>query len=370
MTRERQGEPEKVLRDLLEGTVVAVQANFYQVQFAQGTSLLCTRRSRLKKMGQRVMVGDRVQVEKPDWGGGRGAIAAVLPRRSELDRPPVANADQILLVFALEEPTLDPHQLTRFLVKAESTGLEILLGLSKGDLLSEAQRQDWRDRLTNWGYPVYFLSLFQADEFDSLQQALVQKITIVAGPSGVGKSSLINRLIPDLALRVAAVSGKLGRGRHTTRHVELFELPQGGLLADTPGFNQPSFDCGPVELGQFFPEIRQRLTQQSCQFSDCLHRTEPGCGVGKDWERYGDYLTLLEEVEQGYWAARSQHTSEAGVREKVGSDGQVQIEPKLIQKRFRRQSRRSKHQEFAHLTGRMEDVRRSLDEEGGLDADA
>lgn len=355
----------------LWGTVVAVHANFYWVQLDENpvqpwplARLLCTRRSRLKKLGQQVMVGDRVRVEEADWAGNRGAIAAVLPRRSELDRPPVANADQILLVFAIEEPTLDPHQLSRFLVKAESTGLRILLALSKGDLVDEAQQLAWRRRLEDWGYPSYFLSLYQADEFEALLRSLNGQITIVAGPSGVGKSSLINRLVPDLTLRVATVSGKLGRGRHTTRHVELFELPQGGLLADTPGFNQPAFDCSPETLGQYFPEIRRQLVQQRCQFGNCLHQGEPNCAVQKDWERYGDYRVVLAEVGLQQQVRDRQGVVDTGLKEKNGSDGQVELEPKLAPKRFRRESRRSRRQEFANLTGSLQDLDLALGSDG------
>ena len=119
---------------------------------------------------------------------------------------------------------------------------------------------------------------------------------MVAGPSGVGKSSLTNRLVPQQKLRVNAVSGRLGRGRHTTRHVELFELPMGGFLADTPGFNQPDISSTPEGLDDYFPEIRQRRAVATCQFSDCLHRDEPGCIVRGDWERYEYYLTMLDEV--------------------------------------------------------------------------
>ena len=159
------------LSSTIVGTVVAVQANFYRVRLdpaagihetialADAPTLLCTRRTRLKKIGQQVMVGDRVVVDEPDWTDRRGAISEVFPRRTELNRPPVANADRILLVFALAEPDLDPASLTRFLVKAESTGLEVSLCLNKCDLVTSGELEQWRDRLSGWGYEAMFISV-------------------------------------------------------------------------------------------------------------------------------------------------------------------------------------------------------------------
>lgn len=362
----------------LLGTVVAVQANYYQVRVDQGSGrdqggirgsqsraevpsvertgvqgseelhlcefLLCTRRSRLKKIGQQVMVGDRVVIEEADWAGGRGAIADVLPRQTEMDRPPVANAQQILLVFAFVEPSLDPFQLSHFLVKAESTQLDVRLCLNKSDLLTTEQLNQWRDRLNNWGYQPLFISVRVDMGIDEISRQLNNKITVIAGPSGVGKSSLINQLIPTANLRVGAVSGKLGRGRHTTRHVELFELPTGGLMADTPGFNQPDLDCTPEELVYYFPEARQRLAVARCQFSDCMHRDEPNCAVRGEWERYEHYLGFLEDA-----IARQQHLNqqadpESNFKLKTKGKGQNQYEPKLETKKYRRTSRRSQQQ--------------------------
>lgn len=348
----------------LLGTVLAVQANFYLVKLDKGdyprATLLCTRRSRLKKLGQRVMVGDRVQIEEPDWQGNRGAIAGVLSRRSELDRPPVANADQILLVFALAEPALDPYQLSRFLIKAESTALNVCLCLSKSDLVPETEQTQWQTRLEQWGYQPLFISVHQERGVERLFGQLGDRITVVSGPSGVGKSSLINVLIPQVNLRVGEVSGKLARGRHTTRHVELFELPDTGLLADTPGFNQPELDCTPEELGHYFPEIRQRLAQASCQFSDCLHRQEPGCAVQGTWDRYDIYLVLLEEAIARQEFLDRTRDQESALKVKFRQRGQTEYEPKLELKKYRRQSRRSQHQQLHTL---QEDEEASLDSE-------
>ncbi|WP_144405728.1 small ribosomal subunit biogenesis GTPase RsgA [Aliterella atlantica] len=337
----------------LLGTVVAVQANYYQVKLAE-TLLLCTRRALLKKIGQKVMVGDRVEVVEPDWAGGRGAIANVLPRKTELNRPPIANAEQILLVFALEEPTLDPHQLSRFLIKAESTSLDVCLCLNKSDLLGSEQLEEWRSRLQQWGYEPIFISVEANIAIEAVSQQLQDKITVVAGPSGVGKSSLINQLIPTVNLRVSAVSGKLGRGRHTTRHVELFDLPTGGLLADTPGFNQPDLDCTPEELVNYFPEARQRLAVASCQFSNCLHRDEPNCAVRGDWERYEHYLDFLAEAIARTDALNQQADPESSHKLKT-KRGKSQYEPKLETKKYRRTSRRTQQQQLQQLYEDTED---------------
>lgn len=295
------------------------------------------------------MVGDRVQVEEPDWVEARAAITQVFSRETELDRPPIANADQIMLVFALAEPTLDPMQLSRFLVKAESTELETCLCLNKTDLVSSDEQQFWIDRLKQWGYQPWLISLRLKQGLTALQTPLKDKITVISGPSGVGKSSLINRLIPKASLRTGAVSGKLGRGRHTTRHVELFALPTGGLLADTPGFNQPDLTCTPIELAHYFPEARQRLAEAKCQFSDCLHRDEPNCAVRGDWERYEHYLTFLDEVMARQQAIERLGDAEATTKVKSKGEGQLQSEPKLAAKKYRRPSRRTEKQSLKHL---------------------
>ncbi len=352
------------------GTVLAVQANFYRVQLDEEDQgirkpgdkehntpprsphsplLLCTRRARLKKIGQQVMVGDRVMIEEPDWAGERGAIADVLPRQTELDRPPIANVHQIMLVFAVADPPLEPYQLSRFLIKAESTGIDVVLCLNKSDLVSPQQQQEISDRLGAWGYQPLFISVKQGINLDKLSKYLHDKITVFAGPSGVGKSSLINRLIPNANLRVGEVSGKLARGRHTTRHVELFELPNGGLLADTPGFNQPDLDCTPEELIHYFPEARERLAVGNCRFSDCLHRDEPDCVVRGDWERYPHYLEFLTGAIAYQTHLHQQADPESTQKLKTKGKGQSQYEPKLESKKYRQKSRRTQLQDLQNL---------------------
>ncbi len=346
----------------LTGTVVAVQANFYRVQLhsketipLEVTDLLCTRRARLKKLGQQVMVGDRVLIEEPDWAGQRGAISEVLPRRSELERPPIANADQALLVFSIADPIIDPYQLSRFLVALEGTGLQIVPCFNKADLVSAQEQRQWCDRLQSWGYSAYAISVRTGLGLAQLQERLQHKITVLAGPSGVGKSSLINALAPDLALRVGAISDHWRRGKHTTRHVELFELPEGGLLADTPGFSQPTLNYLPEQLIHYFPEGRDRLNADHCQFKNCLHRKEPGCAVQGDWERYPDYLEFLEEGLVYQTQLRQSRNPESRTKLKSNQSGSETHEPKLETKRYRRTSRRTQQQALNHIYKEAQD---------------
>jgi ribosome biogenesis GTPase / thiamine phosphate phosphatase len=321
----------------LIGIVIAVQANFCQVQIDRDTPIvggkliLCTRRARLQKIGISAIVGDRVTISEIDWQGLKGVVVDVFPRHSLLDRPPVANADRILLVFALAEPALDPFLLSKFLVKAESTGLRVSLCLNKSDLVTLVERQEWCTRLAEWGYQPIVISVENGVGVPELQVELDRQITIFAGHSGVGKSSLTNALIPDSNIRVATVSGKLSRGRHTTRHVQLFTMPTGGLIADTPGFNQPDLTCTATELSQYFPEIRQRLTAAHCQFSDCSHRDEPNCVVRGDWERYPHYLDFLADSIAREQQLQSQPKLENNLKQKSGT-GKQKFEPKLDSK--------------------------------------
>ena len=328
------------------GQVVALQANYCRVVLDRPgpgglRQLLCTRRSRLEKCGLEVCVGDRVVLAGVDWNEGRAAIADRGSRTSLLARPAVANATRLAVVVALRDPPLDPFQLTRFLVTAEETGLPVEVVLTKLDLLPEPAGRRWCRRVRSWGYPVHGISTRSGEGVGPLQRHLAEAgITVLCGPSGVGKSSLLNLLVPSLHLRVAPVSGRLRRGRHTTRHVELFRIGEDALVADTPGFNTPSLPDDPQALAASFPELRQRLEHRACRFSDCRHRGDPGCTAGTDWERYPLYRRCLEELE-GAETLRPRRGGDAGgLRNRGGS----RLEP-VLSLSLRRQSRRRGRQE-------------------------
>ena len=286
-----------------QGRVVAVEANFCRVRLAsggpEGQHLLCTARARLAKGGLGICAGDWVEVEGIDWVQQRGAVARRAPRTNLLPRPAVANVGRVVVVVSLKEPEPDPMQITRFLVNAESLDLPVDLVLSKADTLPPGWLETWCERLEAWGYTPFPVSIQTGLGLETLALHLARPgISVLCGPSGVGKSSLLNALVPGLALRVAPVSGRLQRGRHTTRHVELVSLPgrPDAFLADTPGFNRPALPDRPADLARCFPELRA-LTHHPCRFADCLHSGESGCAIGNAWPRQALYRQCLVEVE-------------------------------------------------------------------------
>ena len=282
--------------------VVALQATYLEVELDQVSDLipsrlLCTRRTRLNHRGEAVFVGDRVRVEAIDVSHARAVVSHVEPRVSFLTRPPVANATTVVVALAVDQPAFDPDQASRFLLTAERTSLEVQLVLTKTDLLDPEALERLRVRLYAWGYPPLLVSTGSGLGLPKLKQSLAESsLSVLCGPSGVGKSSLLNALIPELDLRIGAVSGRLQRGRHTTRHVELHRLGGEARVADTPGFNRPELPDDPKNLEVLFPELRAQLKPHPCRFRDCLHRDEPGCGVTRDWERYPIYRRAVEDL--------------------------------------------------------------------------
>lgn len=348
-----------------------------------GVELLCVVKAVLKKIKRRVLVGDKVLVGSIDWVDRRGMIENVFQRSSQILDPPMANVDHFLVLFSLDQPRLEPFSLTRFLVEAESTGIPVTLALNKAELVDEETLVGWRTRLRSWGYEPLFCSVNSKSGLDTLALILRNQTTVIVGPSGVGKSSLINALRSNHGAydaaggdnwfdpimgskwleeqRVGEVSTRSGRGKHTTRHVSLLPLSGGGYLADTPGFNQPSLmKVTKQSLAQTFPEIRNMLICNEpvkCSFNDCLHLGEPGCIVKSDWERYPYYFQLLDEIRiREEFQLRTFGTKREGdVRFKVGNMGVKQAEPRLEPKKHRRISRKSINQSILDDLDELDD---------------
>ena len=294
----------------LKGIVVALKANFLIVEidhknfkdhsfdeFYGKIRLLCIRRSKLNYQGLFIDVGDIVSVESIDYKNKRAVVSDVEPRQSFLKRPAVANVTLASICISADEPLFDMEQTSRFLLTAECANIEPLIILTKIDLITKNDLILYINKFKSWGYDCIPVSIHNSQSIDSLIERFRKtKLTVLAGPSGVGKTSLINHLIPTLSLPTSSVSKKLKRGTHTTRHVELFAIGNGSLLADTPGFNRPEIVCEPSDFAFLFPEFRTQLSNSQCKFRNCLHRDEPGCVIDKDLERYPFYRENLEEM--------------------------------------------------------------------------
>lgn len=287
---------------MFEGVLIRAYGGFYYVK--KGDEIWeCSLRGKFRLgKGSAALVGDRVRVTPVR--GTTGRIDEVLPRKTELFRPPVANIDQAVIVFAVQNPEPNLALLDRFLVLAENANVDPVICLNKADLLSSRREHEWLRLYRKIGYPTLVASTKKGEGIDELLGLLVGKTSVFAGPSGVGKSSLLNAVQPGLELKTGEISSKLKRGKHTTRHVELLPLAAGGFVVDTPGFS--SLDLPQMEredLGYYFPEFTGFAPD--CKFNGCLHHHEPQCAVKNAVEqgfiykeRYQNYLAFLEEVLQ------------------------------------------------------------------------
>ncbi len=257
----------------MQGRIVKGIGGFYYVR-TQTELIECRARGVLRNLGVTPLVGDYVELELDR--AGNPALSKVLPRKNELVRPAVANLDQIVIVAAVCSPDPDPVLLDKMLVAAEVRAIPAVICFNKTDLSAE------RDLISSYkkcGYPVLCVSAEKGTGMEELSQVLKDKTSAFAGNSGVGKSSLLNRILPEADLETGSVS-KIERGRHTTRHAELMELPDGGYVMDTPGFG--SFEVDQMEQNElkwYFPEFTS--FEEHCRFRGCNHIGEPDCAVAE-----------------------------------------------------------------------------------------
>ena len=281
-----------------EGRIIKALSGFYYVQTQTGV-VECRARGRFRKDGTSPLVGDRVQITR---AGKSGTVDAVLPRRNALIRPAVANVDALVVLASCAIPQTEPFLIDRIVTIAARQDVPCLICVNKDDLAPAAPLAEIYRKA---GIPTLITSAATGEGLDALRAQICGKFAVFTGNSGVGKSSVLNALAPELALPVGEVSQKLGRGRHTTRHIELFSLPDETYIADTPGFS--SFDTDRMdaipkeELAQTFVEFLPYLGH--CQFPDCAHRKEPGCAIRAAVEqgaigrsRYESYLRLYDIV--------------------------------------------------------------------------
>jgi ribosome biogenesis GTPase / thiamine phosphate phosphatase len=304
-------EPEAATRKAI---VMSGTGGVWQVRTEDGDTLDVSMRGRLKKLDDslKLTVGDDVTLE-PVSPEGTWAISVILPRRSQLarrmpggghgERIVAANLDQVVVVFAAAKPEPHVRMLDRFLVIAEGNALGARIVINKIDLVDEGETRERFSDYLKAGYPMHFTSMKKKIGLDELHDALAGRTSVLSGPSGVGKSSLLNGMYPGLNLRVGEISESVNKGRHTTVGAKLHPLPDKGYVVDTPGLREVGMWGMPSEdLDSCFPEFREYLDK--CRFGDCTHIAEPDCAVrgavasgAVSAERYDSYVKLRGELE-------------------------------------------------------------------------
>lgn len=289
---------------MTRGQIRKALSGFYYVYF-EGTTYQTRGRGNFRNRNITPLVGDQVIFESENLTD--GYLLEIMPRKNELLRPPVANVDLGVVVMSCVEPNFSANLLDRFLVTIEYEGIEPIIYLTKTDLLDQEsyrKMQEIKQAYEKIGYSVILAKPENPEQgLSELSRYFPDKITVFMGQSGAGKSTLLNALAPELDLATGVISEALGRGKHTTRHVELLPIFE-GLVADTPGFSSVDFlEMSETELSKQFPEINRGA--QGCKFRECLHRHEPNCEVKAQVERgeilesrYDHYLKFLEEIEK------------------------------------------------------------------------
>ncbi len=286
----------------MQGKIVKGIAGFYYVHAAESGIYECKAKGAFRNQKVKPLVGDNVRLEVLDEEQKKGNIEEILPRKNELIRPAVANIDQALVIFAAAKPKPNFNLLDRFLILMQYQKVPAVVCFNKQDMVDAEELQLLKNTYESAGYQVIFTSAAKEEGIQAVRDLLKGKTTTVAGPSGVGKSSLINLLSPEAEMETGDISRKIERGKHTTRHSELFALDENTFICDTPGFSSIYLpEMEKEELGIYFPEIAEY--EPFCRFQGCAHIHEPGCGVKEALEekkispiRYENYKLLYEEL--------------------------------------------------------------------------
>ena len=285
---------------MLKGTIVKGIGGFYYVNTGCGV-YECRARGKFRLEKVTPTVGDFVEISVIDENGRKGSLDVIFARRNELIRPRVSNVDQAAIVFAAKSPALNPDLLDRFIILAERQKLDVIICINKIDIDKSEKYKDIAEIYTKSGFKVIPLSAEEGTNIDLLREEINGKISVFAGPSGVGKSSLLNAVNPMLGLNTGEISAKIERGKHTTRHAELMEIFDGSFIVDSPGFTSLFLDdIEKDELQYYFREFRPYIG--NCRFSGCSHIHEPECAVkahvgGRINEmRYNRYVNIYDEL--------------------------------------------------------------------------
>lgn len=288
----------------MTGKIIKGIAGEYFVHVAGEGIFTCKAKGIFRHRNQKPLVGDDVEIDIVSKDDMKGNITDILERKSELIRPAVANIDQTLVVFAAKSPTPNRNLLDRFLVMMESQGMKSILCFNKMDLAEDEEINELKNTYEKAGYEVLLISVKQNQGIDRVIEILNGKTTSLAGPSGVGKSSLLNALVPDAVMETGDISRKIERGKHTTRHSEIFCLEDSTYLMDTPGFSSIyTCPCEKEELKEFFPEFYRY--EGKCRFNGCVHVNEPDCAVKEAVDkgdigqsRYENYVQFYNEIKE------------------------------------------------------------------------